>query len=202
MPNGQSSWAIGSVVALEEKITAVFVDRDGVLNTHMPDDYVKCVDELTTLPGIARAIGRLNDAGLPVIVISNQQGVGKGLMTMADLEALQSHMVDHLLAEAGAWIDAWYYCTDLKSDNSFRRKPKPGMLIEAAEDFKIEIGRAVFIGDSPTDIAAGAAAGVAKTILVLSGGIHSYSEGDMWPAPDLVLNDLPSAVEWILENNR
>ncbi len=180
---------------------AVFLDRDGVLNPHIPGDYLKSAEELVVLPGVAQAVRRLNNAGLPVIVISNQQGVGKGVMTMADLTAIEQRMEEALALEAGAKIDRCYYCTDLKNANSPRRKPEPGMLLEAAQDFGLTVANTVFAGDSPTDIQAGHAAGVGKTILLLSGGVKSYAEGDMTPAPDLIFPDLPRMADWLLENH-
>src|SRR4051812_41467396 len=112
-------------------IRSVFLDRDGVLNVYLPGAYVRNVDELGVVPGVAAAIRRLNDSGIPVIVISNQQGVGKGIMTFDDLLTVQARMEAILQEEAGARIDGWYYCTDLTNAVSDRRKPKPGMLYEA-----------------------------------------------------------------------
>jgi len=182
------------------RLEAVFLDRDGVLNPHIPGGYLRSADELVVLPGVAQAVRRLNDAGLPVIVISNQQGVGKGLMTLEDLQAIERRMEETLAREAGAFLARCYYSTELKNENSLRRKPEPGMLLEAAAEFGLTLSQTVFAGDSPTDIQAGHAAGVGRTILLLSGGTETYAEGDMTPAPDLVFADLPAAVEWLLEN--
>ncbi|MBV9849703.1 MAG: HAD family hydrolase [Armatimonadetes bacterium] len=182
------------------KISGVFLDRDGVLNPHIPGGYLLSADELVVLPGVARAVRRLNDVGLLVIVISNQQGVGKGLMTMDDLIAIERRMEEALAQEAGARIDRCYYSTELASANSPRRKPGPGMLLEAARDFGLSLAETVFAGDSPTDIQAGHAAGVGATVLLLSGGTASYAAGDMTPAPDHVFPALPDAVDWILEH--
>ena len=121
-------------------------------------------------------------------------------MTMGDLMAIERRMEEALAHEAGASLDRCYYCTDLKSAGSPRRKPEPGMLLEAASDFGLTLALTVFAGNSPTDIAAGHAAGVGKTILLLSGGTETYTEGDMTPAPDLIFPDLPTMVEWLLEN--
>ncbi len=181
-------------------IRAVFLDRDGVLNTHLPGDYVKSAETLVVLPGVAQAVRRLNDAGLPVAVISNQQGVGKGVMTIEDLQQVEQRIIETLDAEAGAYISRFYYCTDLKEANSPRRKPEPGMLWEAADDFGLNITETVFAGDTPTDIAAGHAAGVAATLLLLSGSTKSYAPGDFALEPNYVFTDLQNAVNWILEN--
>ncbi len=183
------------------KYEAVFLDRDGVLNPHIPGDYLYSADKLVVLPGVARAVRRLNDARLPVIVISNQQGVGKGLMTMEDLFAIERRMGEALAHEAGAHLDRCYYSTELARENSPRRKPGPGMLLEAAQDFGLTLAHTVFAGDSPTDIGAGQAAGVGKTILLLSGGTTAFAEGGFLPAPDLVFPDLPHMVQFLLEND-
>ena len=181
-------------------ISAVFLDRDGVLNPHIPGGYLLSAEGLVLLPGVARAVRRLNDAGLPVIVISNQQGVGKGMMTMDDLRGIEARMEDALRHEAGAAIDRCYYSTELASARSPRRKPEPGMLLEAAQDFGLSLPATVFAGDSKTDIQAGQAAGVGATLLLLSGGTGTYTAGDMTPAPDQVFRALPDAVDWILEH--
>jgi histidinol-phosphate phosphatase family protein len=180
-------------------IQGVFVDRDGVLNTHTPNGYVLSSAGLVILPGVAEAIKRLNDIGVPVLVISNQQGVGKGVMSRDDLADIEETMRAELDREAGAHVDRYYYCTDLKEALSPRRKPEPGMLLEAAADFGLDLASTIFIGDSPTDIAAGHAAKVGVTALVLSGGARFYQDGLLEPAPDFIFPDLPTAIEWVLE---
>ena len=182
-------------------LQAVFLDRDGVLNPHIPGGYLCSADALTVLPGVAQAVRRLNDAGLPVIVISNQQGVGKGLMTWDDLHAIERRMGEALAHEAGARLDRCYYSTELAAAASPRRKPAPGMLLEAAQDFGLTLARTVFAGDSPTDIQAGHAAGVGRTILLLSGGTAAHAGGDFDPPPDLVFAGLPEMTDWLLEND-
>ena len=180
-------------------LEAVFLVRDGVLYPHIPGGYLESARDLVLLPGVARAVRRINEIGLPVIVISNQQGVGKGLMTWDTLMEIEQRLNKALADEAGAFLARCYYSTELKSENSPRRKPEPGMLLEAAEDFGLTLSNTVFAGDSATDIQAGHAAGVGRTILLLSGGTAAYAEGDMSPAPDLVFDALPSAVDWLLE---
>jgi histidinol-phosphate phosphatase family protein len=180
-------------------ISAVFLDRDGVLNEYLPGAYVRFPEELRVIAGVSGAIRRLNDAGIPVVVVSNQQGVGKGLMTADDLNVVEQHLCQKLKDENGAWLDKCYYCTDLNDANSPRRKPAPGMLLEAADEFGIDLSQAVMVGDSATDIAAARAAGVGSALLVLTGSINVYTAGDMTPEPDVVFIDLNSAVDWILE---
>ena len=181
------------------KIEAVFLDRDGVLNPHIPGGYLQSADDLVLLPGVSQAVRRLNDAGLPVIVISNQQGVGKGLMTANDLHAIETRMAEALACEAGAWLDRCYYSTELAHMQSPRRKPGPGMLLEAAHEFGLTLAHTVFLGDSPTDIQAGQAAGVGATVLLLSGGTKADQVPAIQPPPDHVFRDLAHAVDWFLE---
>jgi len=182
-------------------IEAVFLDRDGVLNPHIPGDYLRSAGDLTLLPGTARAVRRLNNAGLPVIVISNQQGVGKGVMSMADLELIDARLGEVLHAEAGAHLDRSYYCTDLADAASPRRKPAPGMLLDAARDFGLNLAQTVFVGDSPTDIQAGHAAGVGAAVLLLSGGTSADQAAAMQPPPDHIFGTLAEATDWILSNS-
>lgn len=183
-------------------VSAVFLDRDGVLNEYLPGAYVRFPDELRVIPGVAQSIRRLNDASIPVIVISNQQGVGKGLMTADDLKVVEQHLCQRIKDEHGAWLDKCYYCTDLSHVNSARRKPAPGMLLEAGEEFGLDLSNAVMVGDSATDIAAAKAAGVGAAVLVLTGSITVYQAGDIEPEPDAVFIDLNTAVDWILEGHK
>jgi histidinol-phosphate phosphatase family protein len=180
-------------------ISAVFLDRDGVFNPHIPNGYLLNARDLVVIPGVPRAVRLLNDAGVRVIVISNQQGVGKGLMTMDDLAAIDVRLAEILAREAGARLDGTYYCTDLAGSGSPRRKPEPGMLFQAARDFNLRIDETVFAGDSVSDIKAGRAAGVMATVLLLSGGATAEDAAEMNPAPDRVFRDLGDLVDWVLE---
>jgi D-glycero-D-manno-heptose 1,7-bisphosphate phosphatase len=146
---------------------AVFLDRDGVLNVYLPGDYVKTPAELALIPGVAEAVRALNEAGYPVFVISNQQGVAKGLMSTEELTVV-SEALTNRLAAAGATITQSYYCPHA-SGSCDCRKPKPGMLLCAADEHGIDLAASVFIGDTETDSEAARAAGVGRFLLVLSG---------------------------------
>lgn len=179
-------------------LQAIFLDRDGVLNPHIPGGYLLSARDAVLLPGAAQSIRRLNDAGLPVIIISNQQGVGKGVMTAQDLADIEARIAELLTEEAGAALTRCYYCTDLAHVNSARRKPQPGMLLEAASDLGLTLAHTVFAGDSPTDIQAGHAAQVGASVLLLSGGTVAYEPGDLSPGPDYVFSDLSALADWAL----
>lgn len=183
--------------------SAVFLDRDGVLNVYRPNDYVKNPDELTLLPGVGKAVRALNDAGLPVFLVSNQQGVAKGLMTMNDLFAVETAMRSRLSADR-AYLTESYYCTHSADALCACRKPRPGQLIRAAHDHGIDLGTSFFIGDTDTDAAAARAAGIGTFILVLSGKfqndpayrVNSWDEGEREQSHRRA--DLPAAVEDVL----
>jgi histidinol-phosphate phosphatase family protein len=143
----------------------VFLDRDGVINKTMArGEYVRNVSEFKFLPGAKEGIKLLNDHGYQVYVISNQAGIGRGLMTDADLFEVHKYMEKELV-KIGAHIDAIYYCPHKVEDNCLCRKPKAGMLYQAAMEHHIDLERATFIGDDPRDQEAGRTAGC-KTILM------------------------------------
>lgn len=155
--------------------TALFLDRDGVINRRLVGEYVRTPDEFELLDDILPILQAAKHQGRLLILISNQQGVGKGLMTQHDLDAVHDHMQAMLTARLGYGIDAVYTCTSLASANDPRRKPAPGMLLEAIRDHHVDPNRSWFIGDSLTDAQAGRAAGV-HTILV---GDHPPEAADI-----------------------
>ncbi|GAB4468507.1 MAG: D-glycero-beta-D-manno-heptose 1,7-bisphosphate 7-phosphatase [Armatimonadaceae bacterium] len=180
---------------------AVFLDRDGVLNRYLPGDYVTTPAELELIPGAAEAVRRLNDTGYPVFVISNQQGVAKGLMTPADLAAVDEKL-HREIAAAGGTITKSYYCPHRAGECSCR-KPLPGLLLRAAEEHHLDLSRSVFIGDTESDAAAARAAGVGRFFLVLSGK-HPDAEiaknPTLFPTPpNGVYANLAKAVQGIVE---
>lgn len=141
---------------------ALFLDRDGVLNVLRPNDYVKCPDELEILPGVKEAIILLRRHYDLILIVTNQQGIGKGLMTEADLTAVHAKLQECL----GNTIDRIYYCPELERAHSFRRKPNIGMALQARHDFPdIKLKESVMIGDSRTDMLFGRRCGM-TTVLV------------------------------------
>ncbi|MBU3742813.1 MAG: HAD family hydrolase [Candidatus Kapabacteria bacterium] len=159
---------------------ALFLDRDGVINRRLPDAYVRHPDEFELLPDILPILVQARQHGMLLILITNQQGVGKGLMTHAELNVVHDHMQHLLQRHTGFALDAIYACTDLATTASERRKPAPGMLLEAIAEHDIDVTASWFLGDSLTDAQAGRAAGV-RTILV---GPFQASDADV-VVPDL-----------------
>jgi D-glycero-D-manno-heptose 1,7-bisphosphate phosphatase len=136
---------------------AIFVDRDGVINRRRPGDYVLDWSQFVFMPGIREALQQLSSLGPPLIIISNQAAVGKGLLDPAGLEEITARMNEALLAD-GTSLAAAYYCTHRIEDHCQCRKPKPALLFSAAADFNIDLSRSIFIGDSDTDVQAARAA--------------------------------------------
>lgn len=149
------------MLAVTSRFATVFLDRDGTLNRKAPEGhYITTPADLQLLPGAADAVRRLNDAGVRVILVSNQRGVALGRLDAAALAAVQ-RALEAALAERGARLDAVYVCPHDRGGCGCR-KPLPGLLLRAAaEQPGVELGRSVMIGDAETDIAAGRAAGTA-----------------------------------------
>ena len=171
----------------------VFLDRDGVINEYLPGEYVRSPDQLRFIPGSLAEIARLTRAGCRVAVISNQQGIGKGLFTLDDLDVVTEH-VRTAVEDGGGRIDAFYYCPHLEDEGCDCRKPKPGLLLRAADEMSINLSETYMVGDFVTDILAGQAAGC-KTILIVS---ESPSEEIVQPT--WVVSSLSEAVSIILED--
>jgi D-glycero-D-manno-heptose 1,7-bisphosphate phosphatase len=132
---------------------AVFLDRDGTVieDAH----YIKSPARVKLLPGAAAAVRRLNDAEVIVIVVTNQSGIGRGLITVEDYEAVRARF-HALLAQEGARIDGTYYCPDVPGDDRAGgcRKPAAKMFEQAIQDFRLDPSMVVFIGDRWRDVAA------------------------------------------------
>lgn len=129
----------------------LFLDRDGILNKHLPGDYVRNWNMWEWLPGVLDAMPVLAKHYKRIFIVSNQQGVGKGLMTQADLDDVHRHMLSDI-EKAGGRIDKVYVCTDLESAHSPNRKPEIGMALQAQRDFpEVDFHRSVMVGDSKSD---------------------------------------------------
>ncbi len=155
----------------------VILDRDGVINQDS-DDYIKGPSEWKPLPGSLAAIAALNKAGFKVVVASNQSGLGRGLFTADDLDAIHRKMHD-AISTAGGRLDGIYYCPHRPEDDCGCRKPRPGLLKRIAADFDTDLAGVPFIGDSGQDLDAARAVG-ARPILVRTGNgertLHNYPD--------------------------
>jgi len=172
---------------------AVFFDRDGTLM----DDVDYCSDpaKVKVISGVPEAIEELKNAGYLAIVISNQSGIGRGLFTEAQYAAVQQELLRQIGARR---IDASYFCPDAPGVPSLRRKPAPGMVLEAAAEFEIELAASFLVGDKASDIECGRRAGT-RTILVRTGYGAAMERDPGFAAPDYTANDAPEAVRWLLQ---
>ena len=162
---------------LDVRGAAIFLDRDGVINCRRPGDYVLNWSQFLFVSGIQAALKQLSALHLPMIVISNQAAVGKGLLNPLALQEITAQMQQTLLAD-GVSLAAVFYCTHRADENCDCRKPRPAMLLSAANEFNIDLSRSIFIGDSASDIQAGLAAGCKP---VLFGSTHFESPGNSPP---------------------
>jgi histidinol-phosphate phosphatase family protein len=130
----------------------LFLDRDGVINQRIPDDYVKTPEQFEFVPGSLEAFTLFNNLFEKIIVVTNQQGIGKGLMTVQELNHIHRYMIEHV-TKAGGRIDAVYFSPDLKNSRSFTRKPAVGMGLKARKDFPaIHFKKSIMAGDTSTDM--------------------------------------------------
>jgi D-glycero-D-manno-heptose 1,7-bisphosphate phosphatase len=183
---------------------AVFIDRDGTLTEEV--GYVNHPSRLRLLPRTPEAIRRLNRAGIPAVMVTNQSGVARGYFSEDVLAAVNAALVAALKRE-GAYLDGLYVCPHhpheglppLRADCECR-KPRPGLLLRAAADLDLELGRSWMVGDKPSDILVGRRVG-ARTALVLTGyglGEWEYRRSAFAAPPDCVAEDLLDAVDRIL----
>jgi histidinol-phosphate phosphatase family protein len=148
-----------------DKSWTLFLDRDGVINVRFHGDYVKHVDEFEFIPGAIEAIADFSKIFGKVIVVTNQQGIARGIYTHEDLGAIHAHMKAEV-EKAGGKIDAVYYAHQAAAENSPMRKPGTGMALQAQKDFPgIDFSKSVMMGDTQSDMEFGKALGM-KVVFV------------------------------------
>lgn len=173
-------------------VPAVFLDRDGVINREK--GFITHPDDLELLPGVAEAMKTLRGAGFKLIVVTNQSGIGQGLYTESDL-ALVHERLEALLAEEGVFVEGVYFAPDHPERPTPRRKPGPGMFLEAAEAHGISLRDSAMVGDQVRDGEAGMNAGCILNILVPPGaGDPRFPEArDLAGAAEMILDILGSS---------
>lgn len=178
---------------------AVFLDRDGTINRERAD-YVKSWQEYEWLPGALSALAALVRLDVPVFVVTNQSAVGRGILDAGALAAIHEQVCAEVMA-AGGRIDSFLVCPHAPHDHCACRKPQPGLLLEAARRYHLELSRCVFVGDTVTDWQAAAAAGCAS-ILVRTGRQGArldslLAELGTGAPPVPIVDDLSAAVQLI-----
>ncbi len=172
---------------------AVFLDRDGVINGKGPGDgYITRWEDFRILPGVAEAIRRLRDGGFLVMVVTNQRCVAKGLLSESELQEIHRKMVV-TLRRRKAVIDAVYYCPHDGEEGCNCRKPKPGMIFQAAREHQIDLSSSWMVGDDCRDVETGRAAGC-RTVL-----LTAVASADSRPChPDAIAPSLDEVVGLVL----
>jgi D-glycero-D-manno-heptose 1,7-bisphosphate phosphatase len=183
---------------------AVFLDRDGTINEEM--GYINHLDRFVLLPSAAAAIRSINESGLKAVVVTNQSGVARGYFPKELIDQVHQKMSD-LLEKEGALLDGIYTCTHAppskgESGGCGCRKPKIGLMKQAAQELSLDLEKSYVVGDRFKDVEMARNAG-AKAILVLTG----YGKGEiefLGPSSkvqaDFVAEDLAEAVEWIFSD--
>lgn len=161
-----------------DKSWTLFLDRDGVINQRLPDDYVRSIEQFHFIERAPEAISILSAIFKHIIVVTNQQGLGKGLMTESELDKIHQKLKSEVEA-AGGRIDFIFYSPDLKNSNSFTRKPAVGMGLKAKKMFPlIQFRKSFMVGDTPSDIKFGHRLGM-RTVLLSKNKKEIYECGKM-----------------------
>ena len=180
----------------------VFLDRDGVINQDSPD-YIKSWDEFTFIPRSLEAIRELTDHGYAIILITNQSVIRRQFVTPEGLNDIHERMKDEIRV-AGGHIQDIFFCPHTPDDHCTCRKPKPGLILQARDKYKIELSAAVMVGDSVKDILCGKNAGCQQSVLVKTGnGISALKTLAVDRIDvDFIAIDLYDAVQWIFKASR
>lgn len=171
---------------------AVFIDRDGTIARDV--HYCRRVEDFEILPTVPEAIRLLNQHGFKVVIITNQSGIARGYFNETTLLQIHQHMRQEL-AKYDARVDAIYYCPHHPEEGCECRKPKPGLILKAAQDLAINLGRSFMVGDGEMDIRAGKAAGC-RTILVAT---EPDIEKETTDPPDYIADNMLRAAQWIID---
>lgn len=191
----------------QQRRRAVFLDRDGTINEEV--GYVYDSAQFRLFDNAAEAVRLLNEAGWLAIIVTSQAGIARGILTESFLTSLHEEMKREL-SRSGAAIDAIYYCPHhpTEGETPYRtecdcRKPKPGMLKRAADEWNVDLSASVVIGDRFRDLGMAQAVG-ARSVLVLTGYGQEELErdGDGWPCqPDHIANNVLEAVRWVIKQS-
>ncbi|MBI1871464.1 MAG: HAD-IIIA family hydrolase [Chlamydiae bacterium] len=181
------------------KIKAVFLDRDGTLNEDV--GYVSKPENFKLISGIKPPLLLLRQMGFKLYVVTNQSGIGRGMITPENLNLIHEKMLEEF-SQDGIDIDDVSFCPHRPEEKCLCRKPQAKMIKDLAKKHHIELNNSYVIGDKISDVLTGKNA-QCKTILLLSEneGVNLDEDDDEWPSPDYVADDLSGAAEWILKDS-
>jgi D-glycero-D-manno-heptose 1,7-bisphosphate phosphatase len=178
---------------------AVFLDRDGTLIREK--HYLHRPEEVEFFPGTTEALRSLQAAGLKLVLVTNQSGVGRGLFSLEDVEKVHAYICSEL-AQGGARFERIYVAPEHPDQPSRGRKPSPQFLFEARDELAIDLSQSYFIGDKLIDLECGWNAGVRKSILVRTGYGLDLEKGQLPRISQaVVVDNLPQAAQWILNDH-
>jgi D-glycero-D-manno-heptose 1,7-bisphosphate phosphatase len=160
-----NSQVISPIMEIME--AALFLDRDGVIIENR-ENYVRSCGDVAFLPAALAALRKAAASPYKIILVTNQSAIGRGIITMAQADTINHHIVGEI-ENAGGRVDAVFMCPHTPQDQCDCRKPRPGMLLQATEQFNLDLSHSFMIGDSLTDLLAGRAAGVRESIIVRTG---------------------------------
>lgn len=176
---------------------AIFLDRDGVLIENRPD-YVKSWDEVEIFPHTFEAMRKLAQTGRPIVMVTNQSCVGRGIVTAAWVEEVHRRLLAEITANGGR-IDAVYFCPHHPQDPCECRKPLPGMLKQAAQELSLDLGASFMVGDAVSDVETARAVGTLGILVRTGRGEEQVSLLSKYPDWDVpVLADLEAAADYIV----
>ena len=178
---------------------AVFLDRDGTLIEEK--HYLHKPEDVSLFPGAERALRSLLDAGFELFMVTNQSGVGRGYFTMEDVERVHAH-IDEILGESGIVFRKIYVAPEAPGEPSHGRKPSPQFLLDARDEFGVDLGASFMVGDKMADVDCGRNAG-AGSLLVRTGygaKLEQDKPGEL--AGVVIVDDLAAAAAWILKEGR
>jgi D-glycero-D-manno-heptose 1,7-bisphosphate phosphatase len=174
---------------------AIFLDRDGVIIENRAD-YVQSWADVSIYPQALAALARISAEPYRIIIVTNQSAVGRGIISLGQVEAINEQLVEKI-AEAGGRVDAVFTCPHAPGDQCDCRKPRPGLLLQAARALNLDLARSIMVGDALSDLQAGRAAGVAQVALVCTGRGQSQASlpqaAEMDPFP--IFGELAAALD-------
>lgn len=191
----------------QQPTPAAFLDRDGTIIEEV--GYIGSPDGVQLIPGAVDAIKSFRKMGYAIVVVSNQSGVARGYMSEEDVKEVNARVLELFMGE-GAMIDAIYYCPHHPDSDADRyridcdcRKPKPGMILRATDEFNIDLSKSVMIGDKYTDVLVGKNLDLFSVLLLTGFGRKEYEKivaDRLNPIPDLVAADVLEAAKFIQQN--